>query len=318
MRLKVNISGKGDKVVSLPGNDRLVGELLQEIAEAFSIEMEDIESLRFGYPPMKVSVDDDTLVRTVDDIGLSSGEKVGVTLVASASDKKASDEKASGIPESALADNQSSFVDSAGVTWVLQQHKVPDDNSCLFHAIAYCVYKDISLSYGLRERVAKEILADPGTYNEAILGKPVGEYVQWIQRRDSWGGGIEIAVLSRVLGVAVYVLDIDALKYEKFNEDTYDEFIVVLFNGVHYDAVESLEGHRTVFNVRTEEVLSNLVLACALEIARKLKQGGHAFNTHSARIVCNVCHQTFVGERDIARHAETTGHTDFGQAKGSS
>lgn len=313
MRFKVNISGKGDKVISLDGNDRLVGELLQEIAEVFGLDMNDIESLRFGYPPQKVVVDDQSIVKTVEDIGLSSGEKVGAALKAgSSSGMSIPSQPVASAPEPALKDNQGSFVDNAGTKWVLQQHKVPDDNSCLFHSISYCVYKDISLSYGLRERVAKEILADRQKFNEAILGKPVQEYVKWIQERDSWGGGIEIAVLSQVLSVAVYVLDIDALKYEKFNEDKYDEFIVILFNGVHYDAIESTT-HKTVFNVKTDEQFSNLVLACALEIAKNLKRGGHAFNTHKAKIVCNICKQTFVGERDIAKHAESTGHTDFGQ-----
>ncbi|KAG0668244.1 ubiquitin-specific protease otu1 [Maudiozyma exigua] len=311
MRFKVNISGKGDKVVSVDGNDKIVGELLQEIAEKFGIDMDIIQSIRFGYPPQKVDINDDTLVQLLEDIGLSSGEKIGVTLRGSGNNT-VSNANTSPV-EPILKDNQSSFIGNDGTKWILQQHEVPDDNSCLFHAIAYCMYKDISLSGGLRERVAKEITKDGITYNEAILGQKPQEYINWILLKDSWGGGIEIAILSKVLGVAVYVLDIDALKYEKFNEDKYDEFIIILFSGVHYDAIETTT-RKTVFNVRTDEPFCQMVLACSLEIARNMKQNGKAFNSQKANIICNICQKKFVGEREIAKHAESTGHTDFGQA----
>lgn len=308
MRFKVNVSGKGDKIVSLEGNDKLVGELLQEIAEKFGIVIEDIGMIRFGYPSQKVEINDDVIIKLIEDIGLNSGEKIGVVLKSNGSVSKPS-----ATPKvSSLRNNQSSFYTDAGSKMIVQQHQVPDDNSCLFHAISYCMYKDISLSSGLRELVAKEILSNGSTYNEAILGKKPQDYVNWIQKNDSWGGGIEIAVLSEAICVAIYVLDMDAIKFEKFNEDKYNEFIIILFNGVHYDSIE-LENGKTAFNMKTDKELSEKVLEHSLEIAKKLKESGHAFNTHKANIICNVCQKTFVGERDVARHAESTGHTDFGQ-----
>ncbi|CAB4254149.1 similar to Saccharomyces cerevisiae YFL044C OTU1 Deubiquitylation enzyme that binds to the chaperone-ATPase Cdc48p [Maudiozyma barnettii] len=313
MRFKVNVSGKGDKVVSVDGNEKLLGELLQEIAETFGIDMDNVISVRFGYPPQTVKINDESIVRPLEDIGLSSGEKIGVTLKNDNDMSNISPQNKQNNGEVALKDNQSSFVADDGVKWILQQHVVPDDNSCLFHAISYCMYKDISLSKGLRERVAKEIMQDKETYNEAILGKAPRLYMDWILQKDSWGGGIEIAILSKVLNVAVYVLDIDALKFEKFNEDKYDEFIIILFSGVHYDAIESTT-KKTVFNVKTDEAFCQMVLACSLEIATKMKKGGKSFNSQKANIVCNICHKTFMGEREIAKHAESTGHTDFGQA----
>ncbi|SMN20065.1 similar to Saccharomyces cerevisiae YFL044C OTU1 Deubiquitylation enzyme that binds to the chaperone-ATPase Cdc48p [Maudiozyma saulgeensis] len=313
MRFKVNVTGKGDKVVSIEGNDKLVGELLQEIADTFGIDMDNVISIRFGYPPQSVEINDDSIVKLLEDIGLSSGEKIGVTLRDNGNGSIIPEQNKQNNIEATLKDSQSSFVANDGTKWVLQQHVVPDDNSCLFHAISYCMYKDISLSKGLRERVAKEIMQDKDTYNEAILGKSPQSYMNWILQKDSWGGGIEIAILSKVLGVAVYVLDIDALKFEKFNEDKYDEFIIILFSGVHYDAIESTT-KKTVFNVRTDEALCQMVLACSLEIASKMKKGGKSFNSQKANIICNICHKTFVGEREISKHAESTGHTDFGQA----
>ena len=40
----------------------------------------------------------------------------------------------------------------------------------------------------LRELAAGIILSDPDKYSSAILGQSNVEYVQWLQRKESWGG----------------------------------------------------------------------------------------------------------------------------------
>ena len=57
--------------------------------------------------------------------------------------------------------------------------KQPDDNSCLFHAIAYAV-DPIATPAALRETVARTVRANPAEFNEAMLGKPVDEYCRFI------------------------------------------------------------------------------------------------------------------------------------------
>lgn len=269
-----------------------------------------ITAIRFGYPPQKVDCSPDNLQLSFETLGISSGEKITLITQPSAGELPIGTRIHSGdvkLPITAarivLPENQQR---------IIQIHEVPDDNSCLFHAISYCFYKDITISSQLRALVSQEVLADQATYSEAVLDKPNKDYAAWILRKDSWGGGIEIAILSKKLGVAIYVLDMDAQQYDKFNEDQFDQFIVIMFNGIHYDSVE-LDDGKTVFDKR-DLFYSELIISGALQIAEQMKQTGHSFNTRKDKIMCNICKATMIGEREVAKHAETTGHVDFGQA----
>ncbi|QLL31823.1 hypothetical protein HG536_0B06910 [Torulaspora globosa] len=269
-----------------------------------------ITAIRFGYPPQKIDCTDQTLQQSFDSVGISPGEKI--TLITQDVTQEVSVKTRINGEDAKLPVNASRIVLPEGQQRILQVHDVPDDNSCLFHAISYCFYKDIYVSPQLRSLVSQEVLADPVTYSDAVLDKPNKEYAAWILKKESWGGGIEIAILSRKLGVAIYVLDMDAQQFEKFNEDQFDQFIVIMFNGVHYDSVE-LDDGKTVFDKR-DFLYTELILSGALHIGHKMKQTGHSFNTRKDVIVCNTCKTTMVGEREVAKHAEATGHVDFGQA----
>lgn len=291
-----------EKVVSL-GDDSSVSDLL----EAFG-DVNNLKSLRFGFPPQVVDIDEQGLKTKLDELGISSGEKVTLVLGSESTLKTVSQARK-------LRDDQISL-EKIWPGMILQVHPVPDDNSCLFHAISYCVKRDISTSQELREEVATQIANDPVEYSDAILGRPNREYTQWILKHTSWGGGIELAILSRVLKTCIMVLDMDACKFERFNDDHFDAFIIVAFNGVHYDAMEAFNektGERvTVFSQRAQN--SKQMLARAQEVAATLKRQGYSFNTARDRIRCNVCSAVFVGEREVARHAEKTNHVDFGQS----
>lgn len=297
MRLKVSASSSGDKVITID-NGSTVGDLLENASPKIIVER-----IRFGYPPQTLEITPETRLQKLEDVGLSSGEKVSLICESGPNNGTVIE----GTPkEPPLRIDQIKVGDKT-----LQVHKVPDDNSCLFHSISYCMYKDITISSKLRELCSREILGDKSKYNEAILGKRPQDYSNWILRKDSWGGGIEISILSSAMNVGIYVLDMDAVKYEKFNDDKYDQFIVIMFNGVHYDSIEYKENHTTVFD--KNDSVSDIMMASALDMATNMKQKGYAFNTQRAQIICHICRETFTGERDIARHAEKTGHTDFGQ-----
>ncbi|CCC72007.1 hypothetical protein NCAS_0J00270 [Naumovozyma castellii] len=303
MRLKVSgfPNGGADKVVSIDN-----GSSLNQLVKHLELSDEcNLIAIRFGYPPQRVEIGEVALETSLEDLGLSSGERVNLVLEGGtmAAPVKRKDP--------VLKPSQTWIETSDGERRILQVHKVPDDNSCLFHAISWCMYKDISLSYQLRELCSRVIVEHPMVYSDAILGRPNREYSEWILKRDSWGGGIELAILSNELQMGIYVLDIDAIKFEKFNDDLYDKFFVILFNGVHYDAIETDDGI-CVFDKRDE--MGDLILKNVLNIARQLKEKCYAFNTQKAKIICNICKEKFVGERDIAKHAEKTGHTDFGQS----
>ncbi|EDO18844.1 hypothetical protein Kpol_1023p13 [Vanderwaltozyma polyspora DSM 70294] len=308
MRLKISGAEGFNKVVTID-NDATLQDLVKVIDLNTSIT-----SMRYGYPPIKLVLDEHSLGKNLGDLNISSGEKISISTESeSSSGGIISGGSIPKVQETGILKENQVYIDlPEGDTNILQSHVVPDDNSCLFHAISYCIYKDIGLSNELRSVVSQEILSNKQTYNEAILEKSNSEYANWIMKKDSWGGGIEIAILSEKTETAIYVIDIDASKIEKFNEDKYSKFIMVVFNGIHYDAIE-LENGQTVFD-KENELLSNIVLSGGLKIASQLKSSGYSFNTRKDKIICNICKKIMVGERQVARHAEETGHVDFGQA----
>lgn len=88
----------------------------------------------------------------------------------------------------------------------------------------------------MREIIAKEVENDREAYNEAILGKPNAEYVLWIQQPETWGGAIEVSILSRFFGIEIDVVDIGNAIINRFGEDkNYGMRAFLLFDGIHYD-----------------------------------------------------------------------------------
>lgn len=304
--MKIKISGPQgfSKVLTVKDEDPL-----QKIIDESNCPVT-ITAIRFGFPPQKVDCNAQTLQQSFDDVGISAGEKITLVTQDVTAEVPVKTKIDGGDVE--LPVTATRIVLPEGQQRILQVHEVPDDNSCLFHAISYSFYKELSISSQLRELVSEEVVADPVTYSDAVLDKPNREYASWILKKDSWGGGIEIAILSKKLEVAIYVLDMDAQQFDKFSEDQFDQFIVIMFNGVHYDSVE-LDDGKTVFDKR-DLFYTELILSGALQIAQQMKQTGHSFNTRKDVIVCNSCNSKLVGEREVARHAEATGHYDFGQA----
>lgn len=318
MRVKVSISGKSDKVLTVEAEcdlETFQGLILSSYEDDLSLQ-----SMRYGFPPQSILFQGNE-AKTLEELGICNGERIIVSLskadeaIATRTQPSINASKANTLPNKEVKKKPTGKSESVQIdsTRALQLHEVPDDNSCLFHAISYAVYKNISLSSELRGVVASEVRRDPFEYSDAILGRPNHEYSEWIMKHSSWGGGIEIAILSKHFQYAIYVLDVDACKFEKFNEDLYDKFIIIAYNGVHYDTVEIFDGtqHQTVFDIGEKD--TEFLLQKTQEIAKKMKREGKSFNTARDSILCNTCGTTLIGEREVSKHAEKTGHVDFRQ-----
>lgn len=310
MRLKFGGIPGVDKVVTLDKE-----ALLKDIFDPLGVSKENIDAIRFGYPPQKVAINEENLQKQLEDLGLSSGERV--TLISEKlKEPVANKGTVDNVKPHQLQGNQVRLEKDSDE--ILQLHEVPDDNSCLFHAISYCKHGKLTTSQILREMCAQEILSDKVKYNNAILDQSNEDYARWILQKDAWGGGIEIGILSEYLKVAIYVIDLDSLTIGKFNEEKYDDFIMISFNGVHYDAVEVWDYKKnvktTVFNFIRDPDLCINILNNAIVLGEKLRNSGYKFNTRRDKIICNVCKEKLQGEREVAKHAERTGHVDFGQA----
>lgn len=88
----------------------------------------------------------------------------------------------------------------------------------------------------MRDLIAADVAKDTFTYNEAFLSKTNEEYCKWIQKKDSWGGAIEISILSHFYGIEICVVDISNSLINRFGEDKqYGTRSFLLFDGIHYD-----------------------------------------------------------------------------------
>ncbi|KAI5361461.1 Putative OTU domain, papain-like cysteine peptidase superfamily, ubiquitin thioesterase OTU1/2/3 [Septoria linicola] len=200
---------------------------------------------------------------------------------------------------------------------------MPDDNSCMFRALSSAVLGPaLDGMTELRSAVAQEIQAKPDFYTEGMLEKRPDDYCRWIQREDSWGGGIELSILSEKFDIEICSIDVQTLRVDKFNERKPTRCILV-YSGIHYDvcAVTAFAGadpgaDRKVFDVMRlqNEEIDGGALDAARELCRVL-QGRHYFtDTHGFSIKCNTCGETGKGQQWAQGHAKKTGHGDYGEA----
>ena len=71
----------------------------------------------------------------------------------------------------------------------------------------------------MRELVASTVGSQPEQYTEAFLGRPNKDYQKWILQEDSWGGAIELAILSNYYGIEIDVVNTQHSLINKFGED---------------------------------------------------------------------------------------------------
>ncbi|KAJ3641300.1 hypothetical protein Zmor_027812 [Zophobas morio] len=254
-----------------------------------------------GYPPKPLDL-------TQDSLSLSkSGIKSGDTLIL--------EEKAPPPKEVTYKSHISDF--GANSSGILMKKVVPADNSCLFGSIYFALNGKIDDSGTaapyMRQVIAQTVANDPETFSEAILGKPNDEYCTWIQDDKSWGGAIELAILSNHYGFEIAVVDTINAIINRFGEDQhYTLRIFLLFDGIHYDPLflESADGNniQTIFPTDDEKVLRQ-----AEELAREANASRQFTDVNKFTLKCMNCNIYLNGQLQAREHAQTTGHMNFGE-----
>ena len=117
---------------------------------------------------------------------------------------------------------------------------MPNDNSCLFYALAYlCEGASASpaVEQRLRATCAAAVLADPDPDTRALfLGKSVAEYTEWIKNRFHWGGESEIIVLAEKYGVEIAVVSCKMMRVLVYGQGpSATHRIYLLYTAQHYD-----------------------------------------------------------------------------------
>lgn len=202
---------------------------------------------------------------------------------------------------------------------------MPDDNSCMFRALASAVMGDLDAMHELRSMVATTIQNDKETYNKAMLdNKEPDRYCRWIQNPDSWGGGIELSILSKAFDIEIASINVQDLRVDRFNENPgTKQRCILVYSGIHYDvialnpspppytsATADAEFDQKQFNSTDDEILARALDLC------KILQGRHYYtDTAAFDLKCEQCGWIGKGEVGAQQHAGETGHYQFGEAK---
>ncbi|EAW09153.1 ubiquitin-specific protease OTU1 [Aspergillus clavatus NRRL 1] len=198
---------------------------------------------------------------------------------------------------------------------------MPDDNSCLFRAVGSAIMGGMDTMNELRSIVAQTIQANPDIYSEAVLEKKPDDYCRWIQNEDSWGGAIELSILSKHFDIEICSIDVQTLRVDRFNEGPGTRCILV-YSGIHYDTIALSPSDPPYthayappeFDTKVFDAADPLVLEKSRALCQVLQNKHYYTDTAGFRIRCNTCGGIFVGEKGATQHATQTGHYDFGEA----
>ena len=201
------------------------------------------------------------------------------------------------------------------------RHQIADDNSCLFHAVAFAMaeFGVQDVPSRMRAAVADAVRSDPTQWNAATLGKEVSAYVAFILDPTKWGGQVELCLLSQMHKVELGCVDIQTGRVDMYGEGSgYTRRAWFLFSGIHFDCVvfhTDSGGRGGGAPARVVSPRDDNCGAQARALATSLRTQGAFTDQNTMRLVCKVCGTIVTGDYEARLHAGTTGHKDFGQCK---
>jgi len=316
---------------SVDQDDYTVQELQQEIYAATNI-LPSRQDLKVGYPPRPLIAIPELPVAS---LGLQKSEPIIV------SEKQGNAKPSANLAveqtvESSLVsksdgnesklqthEGETSFL-SSGPDYVeteggvLVHRIVPDDNSCLFSAVALVFEQDVKKAQELRKIVAQGIRRNPGLFTEAILGMPPDRYINAILKPSTWGGAIELGILATHYGAEINSIDVETGRVDRFApaDGVVEMRCILIYSGIHYDAISlaptteaSADWHQTLFPIYDNDP----ILSSAKKLTNILRDKKAFTNTATFDLKCEDCGQGLKGEKDARIHAAQTGHVRFGE-----
>lgn len=190
--------------------------------------------------------------------------------------------------------------------------KMPDDNSCLFHAISFLLSPSTSPSE-LRSRIAAQVTSQPHRWDEATLGKPQGEYVAFITNPIRWGGQVEIAIFSEIFRSEICIVDIQSGRMDCFGEGSgYAKRVYILYSGLHFDAVTLNPGAQRQVPTGAGSIAA--ADAAVQRLAVQKRSEGAFVDQNTMRLRCKICGFVAEGDYEARLHAGTMNHKEFAPA----
>jgi len=206
----------------------------------------------------------------------------------------------------------------------LTVHPIPNDNSCLFNAVGGLIEGfnacGQQLVTELRQTVASVIQQNQDDkYSDAVLGDISKEkYVENILKENTWGGGIELAILADIHDIEIASFDVETCHLYLFGQQ--DDIkkqrsrrIYLVYYGVHYDALYDINSNGTFQRIFSPN--DEIIYQRALLTVRQLQRDGNFTNLSKFSLKCSNCSQGFVGAVEAQEHAKNTGHFGFEEYK---
>lgn len=320
------------RLQTLNGSSTLT-DLKKAISISTEIEIPCLKILR-GYPPVVVSSSNEDV--TLTSLSFQDGELLTVEevsekthtspVLASSSNKLNSSETkvlssdtllSQEISESTsqLREKMSSTAMPKLKNGEMLRKIVPANNSCLFTSIHYVMENgtlNLDCQKSMRDLIAKTVKNDPVTFNEAILGKKNDDYCSWIRNSSSWGGCIELFVLSKYYKKEICVADIRTGRIDRFGEDqNYLTRVFIIYDGIHFDPLHLKTNCNEVQTVFSSQ--DDVVMIQAADLANEAKKSKQFTNVENFKLRCLVCQTPLAGQVAAQEHAEKTGHINFGE-----
>lgn len=204
--------------------------------------------------------------------------------------------------------------DSITASGSVVQRVVPDDNSCLFRSVAGIVYNQRTAApEQLRRICANAVAADPGFYTTDMLQKPNADYCKWIMRETSWGGEIELSILSKHFKVELAAWDVGNMVVHRYGEGEYGTVGYLAYDGLHYNfLVLEIPGVPDITKFPSEDTVAHAKVEA---LAKAQHAAGSFTNTSTFRLNCEQCGVVVVGEEGAQAHGNATGHARFSECK---
>lgn len=247
--------------VTIENPEAPMSALYDQLATLTKIPVNELKVL-VGYPPKDVPQDKrDNAISTF----LKKNEMVNVQ---------------QGEPLMKQGSTNGKYIPPAGERTVFVRREMPGDNSCFFHTAAYILENKATgkdEASRMRVKCAEYVHHHPEVFNAALLGMAPDAYVNWLLRTDSWGGELELLVLSKLYNTEVIAIDLQSLRLEHMGKgEGYATMVFMVYTGTHYDAVAATQAagasqrdDQVMFNSSDKRSLDQAVNWIKYELAKK-------------------------------------------------
>jgi ubiquitin thioesterase OTU1 len=167
---------------------------------------------------------------------------------------------------------------------------IDSDNSCLFNSIGLCMLESKKNPDALRKIVKEAIKSNPNDF-EFMLDRSVNEYLEWITKSTSWGGGIELLILSKFFAVEICIINVETLNHVIYGQDgNFMKRIYLLYSGIHYDAITRniYEDMEEETDERVFDIDDNYAFEGSLFLASELRKKRQYTNLKDFALICDV------------------------------